>query len=201
MDQTESNPTIPVKALQEQLQKEYQVGFSIHKVFGDKSTAKTLVQGNYEKKYDVLRDYILELLSTNSDTTVKSHLCDNIVAFLGRVVSYMLLNNLCEVFNSKLIEGRDKPLTKKIMVRRLESCRKWELTRFHCKHVIAVLNDKEDNGEKVGELHTYAHRVHWLETWKTTYVYKVVMGFSHKNFPISRSIPLNLLFDLVVLEL
>ena len=33
-----------------------------------------------------------------------------IVVFSGRAVSDMLLNNLCEVFNSKLIEGRDKPL-------------------------------------------------------------------------------------------
>ncbi|CAI9284036.1 unnamed protein product [Lactuca saligna] len=30
--------------------------------------------------------------------------------FTGRAVSDMLLNNLCEVFNSKLIKGRDKPL-------------------------------------------------------------------------------------------
>ncbi|KAI3520085.1 hypothetical protein L1887_09307 [Cichorium endivia] len=30
--------------------------------------------------------------------------------FSGRAVSDMLLNNLCEVFNSKLIHGRDKPI-------------------------------------------------------------------------------------------
>ncbi|CAI9295179.1 unnamed protein product [Lactuca saligna] len=71
MDQIESNPTIPVRALQEQLQKDYQVGFSIHKVFRAKSTAKKLVQGDYKKQYDVLRDYILELQSTNPETTMK----------------------------------------------------------------------------------------------------------------------------------
>ncbi|CAI9283812.1 unnamed protein product [Lactuca saligna] len=142
--------------------------------------------------------------------------------FTGRAVSDMLLNNLCEVFNSKLIERRDKPLitcleyikeymmkricnvikvqkkcvgpltpsTIKIMeknvnwasqytvrwngsdkyqvqgpwqdqhvvdmVERVCSCRKWELTGLPCKHVIAVLNDKADNVEEVGELHTYA---------------------------------------------
>nr|KAJ0208322.1 hypothetical protein LSAT_V11C500241820 [Lactuca sativa] len=58
MDQIESNPTIPVRALQEQLQKDYQVGFSIHK-------------GDYKNQYDVLKDYILELQSTNPETTVK----------------------------------------------------------------------------------------------------------------------------------
>nr|KAJ0200428.1 hypothetical protein LSAT_V11C600331130 [Lactuca sativa] len=30
--------------------------------------------------------------------------------FTGRAISDMLLDNLCEVFNIKLIEGRDKPL-------------------------------------------------------------------------------------------
>ncbi|XP_023733098.1 uncharacterized protein LOC111880918 [Lactuca sativa] len=176
---------------------------------------------------------------------------DNIVVFLGRAVSDMLLNNLCEVFNSKLIEGKDKPLItcleyireymmKRIcnvikvqkkcvgpltpsatkimeknvnwasqyivrwngsdkyqvqgpwqdqhvvdMVERVCSCRKWELTGLPCKHVIAVLNDKADNREEVGELHTYAHRVHCLETWKAAYVYKVEPIKGRAMWPIS----------------
>nr|KAJ0225055.1 hypothetical protein LSAT_V11C100025760 [Lactuca sativa] len=76
MDQVESNPTIPVKALQEQLQKKYGVGFSIHKVFRAKADAKKIVVGDYKKQYEVLRDYILELQSTNPDTTVKLELGD-----------------------------------------------------------------------------------------------------------------------------
>ncbi|XP_052621738.1 uncharacterized protein LOC128127317 [Lactuca sativa] len=380
MDQIESNPTIPVRALQEQLQKDYQVGFSIHKVSRTKSTAKKLVKGDYKKQYDVLRDYILELQSTNPETIVmldcdsepnlsatsrrfkrmyvclggmkkgfraclrdflgfdgafmkgpfpgkiltvvgvdsnngiypltyaivetentdswkwfleciaddldlyanlnftfisdrqkaaisqlfpcaehrfclrhihenmrktwrtneyKEHLwnCattttymfdpDIIAVFSGRAVSDMLLNNLCEVFNNKLIEGRDKPLitcleyirvymmkricnvikvqkkcvgpltpsATKIMEKnmnwasqytaRWNGCRKWELTGLPCKNVIAVLNDKVDNGEEVGELHTYAHRVHWLETWKAAYVYKVEPIKGRAMWPIS----------------
>nr|KAJ0194220.1 hypothetical protein LSAT_V11C800442790 [Lactuca sativa] len=212
LDQVESNPTIPVKDLKEKLQKEYQVGFSIHQIFRAKSKAKKQVQGDY------IKDYILELKSTNPDTTVKlefkfepnssatsrrfrwgiyegpfprtdfncswgddlnlyvnsnftfisdrqnlyfiplpglqvaiAHLFpyvehiysigqihDNMkrtwrssenkdhlwnyattttvqdfFAFdniSGRAISYMLLNNLCDVFNRKLIEGRDNPL-------------------------------------------------------------------------------------------
>nr|KAJ0219497.1 hypothetical protein LSAT_V11C300137670 [Lactuca sativa] len=71
MDQVELNPTICVKSLKEKLQKEYQVGFSIHHIFRAKSNAKKKVQGDYKKQYEVLRDYILELQSTNPDTTVK----------------------------------------------------------------------------------------------------------------------------------
>ena len=57
--------------------------------------------------------------------------------------------------------------------KRVCSCRKWELTGIPCRHVIAVLFDKADNGESVGELYTYVHRVHWLETWKAAYANKV----------------------------
>nr|KAJ0221265.1 hypothetical protein LSAT_V11C200084130 [Lactuca sativa] len=414
MDQVESNPTIPVKALQEQLQKKYGVGFSIHKVFRAKADAK--------KIYEVLRDYILELQSTNPDTTVKlelgdvsesnlvnctsrcfkriyvclggmkkgfkaclrdflgldgahmkgpypgqilttvgldsnngiyplayaiveienceswkwfleclgddldlhamynftfvsdrqkgllqavsqlfpcaehrfclrhihenmkkqwrtkeykDHLWDCATAttvpefnhfmhqfslfdksayewlksippqhwakshFTGRATTDMLLNNLCEVFNGKLVDGRDKPIISclefireymmkricnvlrvqqkclgpltptatKIMEKneaaatqyivewcgdekyqvkgpwndqhvvdmheRVCNCRKWELTGIPCRHVISVLYNKADHGECVQELHTYVHKVHWLQTWKTAYGYKV----------------------------
>ncbi|KAL4578998.1 hypothetical protein LXL04_015133 [Taraxacum kok-saghyz] len=71
MDQVETNLTVPVKSLQSQLQKKYHVGFSIHKIFRAKSEARKHVVGDYTKQYDVLRDYILELQSTNPDTTVK----------------------------------------------------------------------------------------------------------------------------------
>lgn len=151
----------------------------------------------------------------------------------------MLLNNICEVFNGKLVDGRDKPIISclefireymmkricnvlkvqqkclgpltptatKIMEKneaaatqyiaewcgdekyqvkgpwndqhvvdmheRVCSCRKWELTGIPCRHVISVLYNKADHGECVQELHTYVHKVHWLQTWKTAYGYKV----------------------------
>ncbi|KAL4588918.1 hypothetical protein LXL04_001818 [Taraxacum kok-saghyz] len=156
-----------------------------------------------------------------------------------RSLTDMLLNNLCEVFNFKLIEGRDKPIIscleyiREYMMKRICnvvkvqskcvgpltptatkwldsycemakeyttrwnggnkyqvqgpwenqhvvdmdarecSCRKWELTGIPCKHVIAVLYDKADNGENVGELYTYVNRVHWLETWIAAYSFKI----------------------------
>nr|KAJ0199764.1 hypothetical protein LSAT_V11C600331860 [Lactuca sativa] len=49
------------------------------------------------------------------------------------------------------------------MHERVCSCRKWELTGIPCRHVISVLYNKVDHGECV----------HWLQTWKTAYGYKV----------------------------
>ncbi|KAL4582907.1 hypothetical protein LXL04_007468 [Taraxacum kok-saghyz] len=432
MDQVETNLTVPVRSLQSQLQKKYHVGFSIHKIFRVKCQAKKIVEGDYTKQYEVLRDYILELQSTNPDTTVKldlvsepnmanvttrcfkrlyiclgamkkgfragmrdflgldgafmkgpfpgqiltavsvdsnnviyplayafvesenmqswkwfldclgddldlytnsnftfisdrqkgllpavaqmfpnaehrfciRHIHENMKRewrskehkellwkcakattvlefnrlmkelrnfdnacylwlkkipphhwarshFTGRALTDMLLNNLCEVFNSKLIEGRDKPIIscleyiREYMMKRIRnvvkvqskcvgpltptatkwldsycemakeytarwnggnkyhvqgpwedqhvvdmdarecSCRKWELTGIPCKHVIAVLYDKADNGENVGELYTYVNRVHWLETWIAAYSFKIGPIKGHIMWPIS----------------
>nr|KAJ0192415.1 hypothetical protein LSAT_V11C800439760 [Lactuca sativa] len=74
MDLVESNPTVPIKVVQELLQKRYKVSFSKDKVFRAIADAKKHVMGDYTKQYDVLRDYILELQSTNPDTTVKLEL-------------------------------------------------------------------------------------------------------------------------------
>ncbi|KAL4584618.1 hypothetical protein LXL04_009222 [Taraxacum kok-saghyz] len=278
VDQLESNPKVPVKALQEQLMKKYKVGFSKHKISRAKAKAKKYVAGDCSKQYELLRDYALELQSTNPDTTVKLEMVTegNISsmsrqfkriyvclggmkkgfraclrdflgldgthlkgAYTGRATTDMLLNNICEVFNGKLVDGRDKPIItclefiREYMMKRICnvikvqqkapgpltpaaqktmekneaaatdyhvlwndddkyqvqgpwqdqqvvdmgqrdcSCRKWELTGFPCKHVIAVLHNKADNGEPVGQLHTYVHKVHWLQTWKDAYVSKV----------------------------
>ncbi|CAI9269875.1 unnamed protein product [Lactuca saligna] len=69
--QVESNPTIPIRALQEQLQCDYQVGLSKMKVFRDRTEALNRVQGDYVVQYALLRDYVLELQKHNPDTTVK----------------------------------------------------------------------------------------------------------------------------------
>ncbi|KAI3709655.1 hypothetical protein L2E82_39421 [Cichorium intybus] len=171
--------------------------------------------------------------------------------FTGRPLTDMLLNNVCEVFNRQLVEGRDKPIIscleyireymmKRIcnvmkvqdkcvgpltpsaskifeqnttaaaqytatwngsdkyqvqgpwqdqhvvdMGKKVCSCRKWELTGIPCKHVIAVLFEKGDHGEVVGELHTYVHSVHWLETWKAAYAYKVEPIKGRTLWPVS----------------
>ncbi|XP_052621581.1 uncharacterized protein LOC128127196 [Lactuca sativa] len=69
--QVESNPTIPIRALQEQLQRDYQVGLSKMKVFRARTEALNQVRGDYVGQYALLRDYVLELQKHNPDTTVK----------------------------------------------------------------------------------------------------------------------------------
>ncbi|GJR75140.1 mutator type transposase, partial [Tanacetum coccineum] len=97
----------------------------------------------------------------------------------GRAKCDILLNNICEVFNRQLIDGRDQliitcleyireylmkmivvvkkviaktigPLTPYVTAlfndRRVYSCRKWELTRIPCKHVVAAIYNMSENG-------------------------------------------------------
>ena len=71
LDQVEANPVVPLRALQDHIQKKYEVGVSMDKVYRAKDKAKQLVVGDYTKQYELLRDYVLELQATNADTTVK----------------------------------------------------------------------------------------------------------------------------------
>ncbi|GJZ59223.1 hypothetical protein Tco_0615039 [Tanacetum coccineum] len=70
-DIVKPNPSIPVKALKEQLQKKYQVGISIGKVKRARAASIMKVKGDFSEQYSLLRDYVLELQRTNEDTTVK----------------------------------------------------------------------------------------------------------------------------------
>ncbi|KAL4592504.1 hypothetical protein LXL04_005502 [Taraxacum kok-saghyz] len=71
IDQIEMNPEVPVRALQDQLVKKYDVHISEDKVFRAKAAATKVVEGDYTKQYAILRDYVLELQITNPGTTVK----------------------------------------------------------------------------------------------------------------------------------
>ncbi|KAJ0507983.1 putative transposase, mutator type, transposase, MuDR, plant, MULE transposase [Helianthus annuus] len=65
------NPTIPLSALQDQVQKKYQISVSKYKVFRAKSVALKKIQGDYALQYTILRDYCEELLRSNPGTTIK----------------------------------------------------------------------------------------------------------------------------------
>ncbi|KAL4556249.1 hypothetical protein LXL04_038894 [Taraxacum kok-saghyz] len=71
IDLVESNPTVPLRSIQDQVQKKLQIGVSIYKIQRVKVSATMEVVGDYTKQYQVLRDYLLELQATNECTTVK----------------------------------------------------------------------------------------------------------------------------------
>ncbi|GJR19034.1 putative transposase, mutator type, MULE transposase domain protein [Tanacetum coccineum] len=65
------NSDIPVKAVQDQLQRELEVQISISKAFRAKAKAKREIKGDNILQYSMLRDYVIELQSTNPNTIVK----------------------------------------------------------------------------------------------------------------------------------
>ncbi|GJS21174.1 putative RNA-directed DNA polymerase, eukaryota, reverse transcriptase zinc-binding domain protein [Tanacetum coccineum] len=122
-DIVKPNPGIPIKALKEQLQKKYQVGISTGKVKRARAASIMKVKGDFSEQYSLLRDYVLELQRTNEDTTMKIDLerdynpSETTRQFkrsylhnIGRAHCDVLLNNLCEVFNRQLLDGRDVPI-------------------------------------------------------------------------------------------
>nr|KAJ0208842.1 hypothetical protein LSAT_V11C400206680 [Lactuca sativa] len=69
--QIESNPIIPVNALQEDLIQKFEMNMSRKKVHREKALAQKHVFGDFQKQYAILRDYGLELMQRNPGTNVK----------------------------------------------------------------------------------------------------------------------------------
>ncbi|GJT97744.1 hypothetical protein Tco_1093262 [Tanacetum coccineum] len=71
LDQIKVNPGIPVKEVQDILQRELEVHISMSKAFRAKEKAYTEIKGDQYLQYDKLKDYVVELQSNNPNTTVK----------------------------------------------------------------------------------------------------------------------------------
>nr|GEW71591.1 hypothetical protein [Tanacetum cinerariifolium] len=65
------NPDIPISALQDELQKKYELDVSRMKAFKAKSAAINQVKGDYRQQYSMLMDYCLKLRRANPNTTIK----------------------------------------------------------------------------------------------------------------------------------
>ncbi|KAJ9542226.1 hypothetical protein OSB04_028732 [Centaurea solstitialis] len=65
------NPDLPLKTIQEQWQKKFQLWVSAQQVFRARKMATKKVMGDYAHQYSSLREYILELQKSNPNTTVK----------------------------------------------------------------------------------------------------------------------------------
>ncbi|GJR51675.1 hypothetical protein Tco_1402196 [Tanacetum coccineum] len=92
------NPEIPVKTVQDQLQRDLEVQISMSKAFRAKAKAKREIKGHHGWCGQEYKDL---LWRSASATSVKDfEKC--------RSKSDLSLNNICEVFNSKIVRGRDK---------------------------------------------------------------------------------------------
>ncbi|GJS75722.1 hypothetical protein Tco_0725603 [Tanacetum coccineum] len=177
---TRVNLDIPVKAVQDQLQRDLEVQIFMSKAFRAKAKAGREIRGYHVMQYFMLRDYVIELQFTNPNTTIKiavernidpsfptmvfqriygiapaiktvypsaehryclRHIHENMKQgwcgqaykdllwreykdLLWRATSAtnvkdfkkcsaksdLLLNNICEVFNGKIVGGRDMPV-------------------------------------------------------------------------------------------
>ncbi|GKD03639.1 hypothetical protein Tco_1178613 [Tanacetum coccineum] len=66
-----TNPQIPIKAVQEHMKKQFQVGVSKTKAFRAKAKAEVHLRGDQEQQYALLWDYCHALKKANPNTTVK----------------------------------------------------------------------------------------------------------------------------------
>ncbi|GJX49235.1 hypothetical protein Tco_0276080 [Tanacetum coccineum] len=65
------NLEIPVKAIQEQMQKKFHDVVSNTKAFRAKAKAQVHLKGDVKVQYSLLRDYVSKLHKCNPDTTIK----------------------------------------------------------------------------------------------------------------------------------
>ncbi|GJU98342.1 hypothetical protein Tco_1327613 [Tanacetum coccineum] len=66
-----TNHDIPVRAVQDQMQKQFEVGVSKMKAFRAKRIASDIMTGSYREQYSLLREYAQELINQNPGTTVR----------------------------------------------------------------------------------------------------------------------------------
>ncbi|XP_021984711.1 uncharacterized protein LOC110880496 [Helianthus annuus] len=67
----ESNPNMPIQAIQSQLLRKHQLEISLHKVFRAKRITTTNIYGDYQEQYGLLRSYCDDLLKANPGSTIK----------------------------------------------------------------------------------------------------------------------------------
>ncbi|GKA56856.1 hypothetical protein Tco_0755928 [Tanacetum coccineum] len=82
--------------------------------------------------------------------------------FSGRAHCDMLLNNICKVFNRKLVDGRDGPLTPAAAA--LFKAITDEASFY--KHAVAAMWDRLENKSDCGHTLKVSSCLHWLVTWK-----------------------------------
>ncbi|GJV89777.1 mutator type transposase [Tanacetum coccineum] len=175
------------------------------------NTAKATSEGEFKKKMGELKPFN----SNAYDWLMKIPLEQwSRAYFSGRAKCDLLINNICEVINRQLVDGREY-LMKRIvateynvqwnggflyqvirpykdqyvvnMDRRVCSCRKWELTEIPCKHAVAAIYNMYENSAGVGIPEQWVHAAYRLETWAHVYSFKVNPCNGRDMWPVVES--------------
>ncbi|GJT10852.1 mutator type transposase [Tanacetum coccineum] len=154
------------------------------------NAAKATSEGEFKKKMG-------ELKSFNSDAydwLMKIPLEQwSIAHFSGRAKCDLLINNICEVFNRQLVDGRDQPIItcleyiREYLMKRIVVVWKWELTGIPCKHVVAAIYNMSENSMGVGIPEQWVHAAYRLETWAHVYSFKVNPCNGRDMWPVVES--------------
>ncbi|CAI9268897.1 unnamed protein product [Lactuca saligna] len=169
--EVESNPTIPTRALQEQLQRQYQCDISKMKVFREKTEANIHV-----------RDTTVKIkVETEPNPHCESRIFKRIYICLGSLKNgfaagkrdYLGLDGsfMKGPYPGIVLTvvGLDGPWMDQCVVDMVQhtcSCRKRELTGIPCKHAIVAIWDMRKNNKDVGLPESWVHPTYWLKTWK-----------------------------------
>ncbi|XP_071698623.1 uncharacterized protein [Rutidosis leptorrhynchoides] len=102
VNQIPTNPKIPTAAIKSQYEQEFHMDISKYKAYRALQAAKKVVEGDYAKQYDYLRDYLEELSRSNPGTTVRllTEPCDDDVEKRRFFRCYVCLGPLKEGFRT-----------------------------------------------------------------------------------------------------
>ncbi|GJZ15993.1 mutator type transposase [Tanacetum coccineum] len=169
--------------------------------------SKATSEGEFKKKMGELKSFNSDaydwLLKIPLEQWSKAY-------FSGRAKCDLLINNICEVFNRQLVDGRDQPiitcleyireyLMKRIMVVQKVIAKtvrpltpsvtkmKWELTGIPCKHAMDAIYNMSENSVGVGIPEQWVHAAYRLETWEHVYSFKVNPCNGRDMWPVVES--------------
>ncbi|KAL4566631.1 hypothetical protein LXL04_030751 [Taraxacum kok-saghyz] len=134
--QIQSNPSIPIKALHEELTVKIQLGLSKQKVARAKRMTAKVISGDYQSwtwflellgedlnlgprsNFTFISDRQKRAMDELKEMHERVHQAVSVIPasswskshFSGRAHTDCLLNNLCEVFNAKIEDARDQPI-------------------------------------------------------------------------------------------
>ncbi|KAK9078780.1 hypothetical protein SSX86_002838 [Deinandra increscens subsp. villosa] len=195
------NPSIPIKALQEQIQQKKQIEVSIQKISKAKTMASNKLEGRSTS--DILLNNLCEVfnrqLTGGRDKPIITCLEYIREYLMKRIAGVHKLIAKCEgpltPNATKILEGIKSEANNYLVswngANKFQvsgprgnqcvvdvdlktcSCRKWELTGIPCRHAVAVNWEMARYRLEVGIPETWVSEVYWLDTWKKVYAHTI----------------------------